>query len=495
MKILVAGFQHETNTFAPSKADWADFVQGGGMPGMTFGSDIQDFRGINIPVGGFLDTMHNGPHEIMPVVWTAACPSAHVTEDTFECITGMIVDAASKLCPDAVYLDIHGAMVAEHLDDGEGELLQRIRQVVGPKVPLVGSLDLHANVTELMLQQADALVAYRTYPHVDMAKTGEQAALLLKYFIESGNPLSLAWRRIPFLIPLHGQCTDMDPAKGTYEYLGSLENGDITSLSFTPGFPAADFPECGGVVWGYGRNKVIVEDAVESLAIFVNEREADWWIDVYKPDVAVKEAMRLSKGVSRPVVIADTQDNPGAGGNSNTTGMLRALVANEAQDAALGVLFDPEAAEVAQKTGIGKTVTLGLGGEPALGDQPFEGTFIIENLSEGNLTVKGPMMRGAKINLGPTACLRIGGVRVVVSSSKVQMLDRELYRVAGVEPEKMKILVNKSSVHFRADFAPIAHAILVAESPGPMVADPINLPWKRLTPGIRIRPNGPAFTD
>ena len=494
MKILIAGFQHETNTFAPSKADWDAFVQGGGMPGMTHGSDILDFRGINIPVGGFLDAMHGGSHQIMPVVWTAACPSAQVTEDAFERIAVKIVEAASELNPDAVYLDIHGAMVAEHVDDGEGELLRRIRQVVGPKVPVVGSLDLHANVTELMLQQADALVAYRTYPHVDMAETGERAAFLLRQFMEGGNRLSLAWKRIPFLMPLHGQCTEMDPAKGTYEHLGSLEQGSVTSLSFTPGFPAADFPECGGVVWGYGSDEAVVGDAVDSLTNYVNEREVDWWIDIYKPDEAVKEAMRRSQGANRPVVIADTQDNPGAGGNSNTTGMLRALMANHVQDAAIGVLFDPDAAEAAHKTGVGKTITLGLGGEPALGDQPFEGSFIIEHLSEGNLTVKGPMMRGAKISLGPTACLRIGGVRVVVGSSKVQMLDRELYRVAGVEPEQMKILVNKSSVHFRADFTPIAHSILVAEAPGPMVADPINLPWKRLAPGLRIRPNGPVFS-
>jgi len=386
-------------------------------------------------------------------------------------------------------------MVAEHVDDGEGELLRRIRQVVGRKVPVVCSLDLHANVTELMLNQADVLVAYRTYPHVDMAETGERAAVLLKMLMEGANRPTLAWKRIPFLMPLHGQCTEMEPAKSTYEHLEFLEQGSITSMSFTPGFPAADFPECGGVVWGYGTNQSAIEAAVDSLTNHVNEREADWWIDIHKPDEAVQKAMRESKVGNGPVVIADTQDNPGAGGNSNTTGMLRALVENQAEDAALGVLFDPEAAEAAHKTGVGKTITLGLGGEPALGDQPFEGTFTIENLSDGNLTVKGPMMRGAKISLGPTACLRIDGVRVVVGSSKVQMLDRELYRIAGVEPEQMKILVNKSSVHFRADFSPIAHSTIVAESPGPMVADPMNLPWKHLAPGIRIRPNGPVFVE
>ena len=145
-------------------------------------------------------------------------------------------------------LDIHGAMVAEHVDDGEGELLKRIRTVVGQGVPVVGSLDLHANVTQLMLEKADALVAYRTYPHVVMAETGERAAFLLKYYMDGGNRLFKASRRIPFLIPLHGQCTDMEPASQTYEYLESLEQRSIISLSFTPGFPAADFPECGALV-------------------------------------------------------------------------------------------------------------------------------------------------------------------------------------------------------------------------------------------------------
>lgn len=493
MKILIAGFQHETNTFAPTKANWEDFVQGGGMPCMKHGSDVLDLRGINIPMGGFLEAMHGTPHELIPVIWANACPSADVTRDAFERIAGKIVKAASEKRPDGVYLDIHGAMVAEHVDDGEGELVRRIRQVVGHKVPIVCSLDLHANVTELMLQQADALVAYRTYPHVDMDETGVRAAELLKMLMEGGNSLSLAWKRIPFLMPLHGQCTEMEPAKSSYEHLRLLEQGNITSLSFAPGFPAADFPECGGVVWGYGTNNTEIEAVVDSLTNHVIEREADWWIDIYKPDEAVQEAMRQSKMANLPVVIADTQDNPGAGGNSNTTGMLRALVKNQAQEAALGVMFDPDAAVAAHKTGVGKTITLGLGGELAIGDKPFEGTFTIEHLSDGNLTVKGPMMKGAKISLGPTACLRIEGIQIVVGSRKVQMLDRELYRVAGVEPEQMKILVNKSSVHFRADFSPISHSILVAESPGPMVADPINLPWKRLTPGIRIRPKGPIF--
>ena len=193
------------------------------------------------------------------------------------------------------------------------------------------------------------------------------------------------------------------------------------------------------------------------------------------------------------MLIADTQDNPGAGGNSNTTGMLRALLKHDVQHAALGMIYDPEAVRAAHQAGTGSEITLALGGEPALEDLPLEDTFQVEQLSDGQLTFKGPMMKGAVIELGPIACLRKNGVRIVVSSCKAQLLDREMYRIAGIEPEQMKILVNKSSVHFRADFTPIVEKILVAQAPGPMLADPAELPWKRLARGIRIKPEGPEF--
>ncbi len=170
MRVLIAGFQHETNTFAPSKTGYDDFVRGGAFPAMARGSDLMAMRDINIPAAGFLRAL--APYDApLPVLWAGATPAAHVTRDAFEHIAGEIVGRAAEGNMDAIYLDLHGAMVCEHLDDGEGELLERLRAIVGPHFPIVASLDLHANVTEKMLTQADALVAYRTYPHVDMAET------------------------------------------------------------------------------------------------------------------------------------------------------------------------------------------------------------------------------------------------------------------------------------------------------------------------------------
>jgi microcystin degradation protein MlrC len=496
--ILIAGFQHETNTFAPSKANYENFERGEGHPAMPRGAAMLGLRDVNLPAGGFIRAAEAAGWQLVPVLWAGASPSAHVSADAYERIAGEIVAAAQQGGFDAVYLDLHGAMVSEAFDDGEGELLARVRRAVGAAVPVVASLDLHANVTERMLANADALVAYRTYPHVDMAETGARAAALLRQLFERGAPFARAVRRLPFLIPINGMCTLLEPARSMYAQLGDAEGGAVTSLSFAPGFPAADFPECGPVIWGYGEDAHAVEAAVNALYERMLADEAQWQVPFLTPDAAVAEALRLAADATRaqagPVVIADTQDNPGAGADSNTAGMLRALVAANAQDAAVGLLFDPAAAAAAHTAGVGAALELTLGGKSGVrGDEPFTGRFEVVALSDGRCRYDGPMMHGMQVELGPVACLRIGGVLVAVSSTKAQMLDRNLYRVAGIEPERMKILVNKSSVHFRADFEPIARAVLVAKAPGPMVADPADLPWKHLKRGMRLKPNGPAF--
>lgn len=492
--ILVAGFQHETNTFAPSKATYANFERGEGFPAMARGNDVLALRDVNIPAGGFIQAAARQGWTLLPVIWAGASPSAHVTEDAFERIAGEIVDAARRGGFDAIYLDLHGAMVAEHVDDGEGTLLARLRDVVGAEVPIVASLDLHANVTQAMLDAADALVAYRTYPHVDMAETGERAAALLQRLLDGNAPWHGASRRLPFLIPINGMCTMLEPARGMYAQLAALECDGVTSLSFAPGFPAADFPECGPVIWGYGDDAQAVARAVQALHDRMLAEESAWEVPFLSPDDAVREAMRIARTATRPVVIADTQDNPGAGGDSNTMGMLRALLRNDAQGAAIGLIWDPAVAATAHKAGVGATIDVALGGVSGVpGDEPLQGRFDVLKLSDGVCRFGGPMMHGMLADVGPVALLGIGGVQVVVSGGKAQMLDRNLYRVGGVEPEAMKILVNKSSVHFRADFQGIAETVLVAKAPGPMTADPADLPWTRLAPGIRLKPMGRPF--
>ena len=401
---------------------------------------------------------------------------------------------------DAVFLDLHGAAVADHADDAEGELLARIRAVVGPDLPIVTTLDLHANVTARMLALATAMTAYRTYPHVDMRETGVRAArMLARRLVPAALPRAVHAQRVPFLLPLNAQCTLMQPALSVIASIERIEAQHDVELNFAMGFPAADFAERGPVLFGYGIDPLRVQATVAQLhtEVAVTHR-ADWQLDLLAPAAAVERAIALAADADRPVVIADTQDNPGAGGDSNTTGMLHALLAADAGTrlggaVALGLMVDPASAQVACAAGVGATVALQIGrsvrtwsGE--LTEPPVSVQARVLAVSDGTIEMHGPMTAGATMRLGPCACVEVRGVRVLLSSAKVQMLDLDLYRFLGVAPEGMKLLVNKSSVHFRAAFAPIASHILVAKAPGPMAADPGDLPWTRLPPEMATRP-------
>jgi len=495
-RIAVGGFLHETNTFAPTRATYDAFVHGGGWPAMTFGADVlKVMRGINVGLAGFVEAAEARGWELIPTIACGASPSAHVTKDAFERITKVIADgiaAAGRL--DAVYLDLHGAMVTEHLDDGEGEILARVRRIIGNDLPLVVSLDLHANVTPEMVAHADALIAYRTYPHVDMAETGRASAKHLALLLDTKQRFAKAFRQLPFLIPISWQCTNDQPTKGIYQKLAALENDAVPTLSFAPGFPAADFPGCGATVFAYGKTQADADEAADAVAKLVESREDDFDGRIYSPDEGVQVAMQLARTATKPIIIADTQDNPGAGGDSDTTGMLRALVRNKAT-AATGAIYDPAAAKAAHAAGEGATVTLSLGGKSGIhGDSPYTETFIVEKLSDGRFIAPGPYYGGREMEMGPSACLRIDDVRVVVSSHKAQLADQAMYRYVGIEPTAQPILVNKSSVHFRADFEPIAEKLLICAAPGAMPADTSTLPWTRLRPGVRLKPNGQPFS-
>ena len=493
-RIAVGGFLHETNTFAPTKAVYEAFVHGGGWPPMREGAALlAKMRNINVGMAGFIPVAEKEGWELLPTVWCAASPSAHVTRDAYERIVKTIVDgikAAGAI--DGVYLDLHGAMVTEHLDDGEGELLARVREVIGSDIPLVVSLDLHANVTPLMIEHADALVAYRTYPHIDMADTGAAAARHLALLLKSKHRFAKAFRQIPFLIPISWQCTSDEPCKSIYQKLAALESDAVPTLSFAPGFPAADFPNCGASVFAYGRTQADADRAADHLAQLISTHEDDFDGRVFSPDDGVRHAMEIAKRASKPVVIADTQDNPGAGGDSDTTGMLRALVRNGATQAAIGIMVDGESAKAAHAAGEGATIKLALGGKSGIkGDAPFEETFVVEKLSDGKFLAPGPYFGGSPMNLGPSACLRIGGVRIVVASRKAQLADQAMFRYVGIEPTAQSILVNKSSVHFRADFEPIAEVIIICAAPGAMPPTPPPCPGRDC--GRAFAPNRTAL--
>ncbi|RPH42337.1 MAG: M81 family peptidase [Burkholderiales bacterium] len=495
--IAIGGMQHETNTFAPSPADYAAFESGGGWPTIQRGESLfEAVAGANIPVQGAIDALRARGHALVPLTWAAASPSAQVTEDAFERIVGDLIArlrAAGRV--DGVYLDLHGAMVCAHVDDGEGEILRRVREVVGPGVPVVASLDLHANVTRLMVAQSDALSIYRTYPHVDMAETGGRAAALLDAMLAKGRRPAKAFRQFDYLTGIPSQCTFIEPCQGLYARIADIERRHRASVDFAPGFPMADFPECGMSVVAYADDAASAQAALAEIGDAVAAAEPDFALTLLDPDEAVRRAMR-DGAPGAPVVLADTQDNPGAGGNGDTVGLLAAMIRQRAPDAVLGLLIDPASAARAHEAGQGATLEFALGATSGVpGHVPLAGRFHVERLGDGRFTCTGPMFRGFRMQLGAMALLREekSGVRVVLASVKCQAADQEMFRHVGIEPIRQRVVALKSSVHFRADFQPIAREVLVVRSPGPALADPVEFGWKRLRRGLRMRPLGPVF--
>ena len=494
-KIAVGGFQHETNTFAPHLATLEAFEHADSWPALTIGEPLFDtMQGLNIPLPGFIERAEQDGHSLHPLCWCSAEPSSYVTREAFERVAEIIC-ASLRECDElnAVYLDLHGAMVTEHHEDGEGELLRRVRDIVGPSVPVVISLDLHANVTEGMIEYCDAMTIFRTYPHLDMADTGARAYELLVPLLE-GQKLHKAMRKIPFLFPLTSQCTSFDPCKTIYDGLDGLGEAEgVTSVDFATGFPPADIAECGAAVVAYGEDADAAEAAAEQVYQQVLAAEADFDVELLDPDTAVTRAM--ANASKRPVVLADAQDNPGAGGTSDTTGLLAALVENGARRAVIAVIYDPEVADAAHRAGVGAVLDTALGGKSGLdGIDPYAARFAVEVLGDGRFTFTGAMNLNSKAQLGNMALLRVvdedSEVRVVVGSSRSQCLDLAIIRHLGLEPTEQKIVAVKSTVHFRADFDPIAAETLVVIAPGIHPCKLDDLEYHNLRAGVRLGPLG-----
>ena len=494
-RIAVGGMQHETNTFMPTQTDYAYFCAHRDRPPLVRGADIAKWLdGASIGLSGFMAAMQD-KHELVPLVWAGGGAGGMVTDEAFERIAGEIVDALSRQMPvDAVYLDQHGAMVTAAYQDADGELLRRVRACIGPDIPLVASLDYHANISPLMAEHADALVSYRTYPHIDRRETGERAARVLGALVERGRPAGRALRNLHVVVPSHQQPTAMEPTKSFVDLCEAGETGDVINLSYLGGFRLSDIEYCGISVVATAWTQEAADRAADAVAEEILRREGDFGEPMLEPDACAARAIEIASASDRPVLICDPQDNPGGGGSGDTTGMLAALVRAGAEGAVVGTLHDAAAAEAAHAAGVGAEVTLDLGGKAAIADnEPFHGTFEVRALGDGRLRTTGPVIGGRDIDVGPTALLAIGGVSVLVTSNRVQANDQSLFRHVGVEPKDQKILGLKSAVHFRGDFEPISAAVLVVKAPGGCPADPTELPYRNLKPGTRLGPKGPEF--
>ncbi|MBI3980089.1 MAG: M81 family metallopeptidase [Chloroflexi bacterium] len=480
MRIAIGNIGHETNTFSNRPTDLAEFRRSWQFPGLLLGDEVLSaFAGTRTCQGGFIGAAHAEALELVPLLWTMACPAGPVTRPAFDYLLDELLDRLRRAGPvDGVLLDLHGAMVVEGDDDGEGCVLSAIREAVGEGVPIISTLDLHANITPLMVEKADALVGYDTYPHVDMYERGVEATRLMAATLRRELRPTMALRQPPLLAPPPGQFTGRFPMTRVLALAHEMEAADVVTATVACGFPYADIA-CAGVATVAVTNgdTALAERRANELADLAWELRAAFAAPAMPPAQAVEEAM-AEPGL---VVLADVGDNPGGGTPADGTVLLRALIEKGARRAALAAIADPEAVAACVAAGVGNKVALRLGGKSdRLHGEPLDVVGRVRVLSDGSHVIKGPMMTGVRVENGRTAVLDCDGVEVVITENRIQPLHLEIFRSVGIEPTDRQIVAVKSSAHFRAAFEPIARRVIEVDCPGITTPNLRSLPYRNV---------------
>ncbi|MGE0575631.1 MAG: M81 family metallopeptidase [Reyranella sp.] len=482
-RVLIAQFMHETNTFSMLPTTLDDYRKRWLIEGEAM---VPHFTGTRNEVGGYIDAAKQ--YGWQPV-WGGAAnatPSGKLTRDCWETIRDRIVGVArgaGKL--DGVCLSLHGAMVSETEDDAEGALLELLRGVVGPDVPIATTLDLHANATERMARNANALVSYRTYPHIDGYERATQAAALVQQAMEGKKqPRCLLVQPAMLEGAEHGRTTkpglmlDLLAKADRFE-----QEPGIDVVGIQAGFTWADIPYTGPSI------AVSHEPGSETRARAIAlELIDDMWRR--REEGAVKDFQSIADGIAAaragvgkkgPLVIADGTDNPGGGGYNDTTPVLQALLDAGIENVAFGTIYDPATVQQAMQAGVGANIDVSLGGhtDPTMG-APVKAKAVVKMLSDGVFRNDGPMNAGVETTMGPTAVLRLGSIDVVTISRRVQTIDLQVFLSQGIDPTTKSVLVVKSVQHFRAAYGPIAREVVVVDSGGICSPDLGRLKFTRL---------------
>ena len=485
MRFFVAMFSHETNTFSTIPTDRRQFE----ARDLRYGGEIlETYRGTGTCLGGMIDTAAARGVTLAPSIAAAASPAGRVTKDVYRDVTErLLADLRAAGLLDGVLLDLHGAMVPEgsedgtegsedgtegsedgtvNSEDGEGDLLAAVRATVGDTVPIAVTLDFHANVTETMARSATLLHGYKTYPHVDMAERGREATERLIDVASRRLSPTVAFRQTRLLPPLGRQGTARGPMRRLYDRAAEMERiPRVISISIFAGFPLADIRDAGLSVYVVtDGDRALADRLADELGALAWEHRQEFVHTALPVADAVAQAIAID---GRPVILADMADNTGGGAAGDGTEILRELLRVGARGATVACLWDPEAAAACARAGVGARVTLDVGGK--IDDRhgaPVRVTGRVRTLSDGRFVHKGPMLRGLEGRLGVTAVLDVDDVKIILISLRWQTLDPEMLRVVGIDPTGEKIVVVKSTIHYRAAFEPLAHTILEVDAPG-----------------------------
>ncbi len=476
-KILIAGFKHETSTFVRGITDEAAYRK----RFLVTGEDVfKEFTGTSSEVGAFIDVLTKYGYEIVPTVVADATPGPIVGRQVYNLVKGKILEGIEKN-PDikGILLMLHGAMVVEDQDDGEGELLTCIREKV-PGMPIFATLDMHANVTDAMVANCNALFAYDTYPHIDNYERGTEAAENMHAFLQGEIKPIMEYRPLPLIIP--NLNTNVPPFSPLMDKAHELEQRPgVIAVSVLQGFRRADIP-C------MGMSTVVVCDGDAGLTAAVADEMADFIWErrsiLKRESVPVEKAVAMAKAATdTPVVLADVADNPGGGGPCDGTQLLEEMLRQKLENAAFAIIADPETVQQAWTAGVGKEIEVELGGKteaPELHGHPLKLKAYIKALLDGVYYNKGPMQAKQKVMMGNTAVLRIDGVEVIVTANRIQPHDLNAFYSCGIDPTTKSVLAVKSSIHFRAAFEKIAAAIIDVDLPGMSAYNPLMIEYKRV---------------
>ena len=483
MKIVAAIMQHETNTFSSLPTPYQAFAGATGHALPPTGEDaVSAYGGTDCAFAAFLDLARREGAEVTTPVAAYAEPSGPVADAAFERISEQICAAVAAGC-DAVMLDLHGAMVTESHDDGEGELLQRIRHVA-PDVPVAVGLDFHSHITQAMADNATVIAGYRTYPHVDMYETGRRAGEVLRRALKGEVAPRIVWGALPIITHLIRQTPAEQPMKDVMDLAIAAEaEGRVLTASLFGGFPCADIPHVSlsAVLVADGESGP-TEGLLDELLGLAWERRAEF---VFGPEplaASIAQAKALEGG---PIVIADHGDNSGAGGPSDDMSVIAEMLDQGLADIVAGPIWDPEAVAILHEAGLGAEVALEVGGKTATPSMGLAGRGLrlsgrVTSLTDGRFTITGPMMTGFAVDLGRTAVLDTGPLQLVVSAHRCEPYDLGYISHTGIDPAKKRYVVVKSRQHFRAGFEAIAHHIVLAAGPGVCSSDHESFPFTRL---------------
>jgi microcystin degradation protein MlrC len=477
MKLVIAQMKHETNTFSPVPTNLARFATGTNEP-PEGAAAVAAYKGTGSGLGAFIELAEAAGADYTVAIAASAWPSGPVHDAAFEHICGKICAAVAQGC-DAILLDLHGAMVTQTHEDGEGELLRRIR-AIAPDVPIGVAADMHTNLYDAMGRLATVIAGYQTYPHIDVYETGQRAGKAILALLAGQAKPTMAFGRQPMLPHVMRQGSDDEPNKSLQARCREMEAQGALCASVFVGFPNADIEYAGlSAVVVCDNNPELAARWRDELLEMAWSRRAEfvYQVEPLAESMARAKALAETKPAgSGPIVLLDHSDNCASGGTMDTMTVLGAMLDAGLTDAAAFAIFDPAAVQQMAAAGVGSTITLSLGGKldmPGIGLKgvPRTVTGRVRLLCDGRYRNRGPMSRGELNDMGPTAVLQVAGIDIVVISNHVEPNDMAAMTAVGIAPDRLRYVMLKSRIHWRAGLRPMSHATVECAGTGVCSSD------------------------